>query len=219
MKKKLALTLATIATLGSFLTGCGEKDVHGKYVAEVKLADYFDESDFENMGLEEVGIDSSSLRVVINLELTEDNNFSVKYDVSDFVEEYKTKFAEHEDEMVASYIDLTLAQSDMTREDVTDEIAQANNYDSAEALLEDLETEAVTQVQAQCDSYVEALEDGMKESDFSGTYKVSNSKLVLISDGENSETLDDGTIKDDGTITFSGEDDGVKYSMDFKLQK
>ena len=37
MKKKLALMLATITTVASLFTGCGEKDVTGNYVANVKL--------------------------------------------------------------------------------------------------------------------------------------------------------------------------------------
>ena len=86
MKKKLALMLATITTVASLFTGCGEKDVTGNYVANVKLAQFMEESDLQTM--EDMGLDASDLSLDVTLDLTKDKNFTFDFDTTGFKSDF-----------------------------------------------------------------------------------------------------------------------------------
>ncbi|MBP5323887.1 MAG: hypothetical protein J6Y86_00125 [Pseudobutyrivibrio sp.] len=209
MKKKLALMLATLTTVASLFTGCGEKDVTGNYVANVQLAQFMEESDLQSM--DEMGLDVSSLSLDVTLDLTKDKEFTFDFDTTGFKSDFSALLEDNMD----SLIDAGLAESGVTRDDITDEIAQYSGYDSADALFEDLKN----QIMGQMDTYYEELDNEMKDASVTGTYKVSKDSVIFVTEDGDDVSFDKATINDDGSISLDMEFEGKEFTLDFQLQK
>ncbi|MCR5580301.1 MAG: hypothetical protein K6F66_01815 [Pseudobutyrivibrio sp.] len=208
MKKKLALLLATIATVATVFTGCGEKDISGDYKASMNISEFMEDTDLSDA--EQLGIDMSSLTVDVTLNLTEENEFTLAFDPESFKDQFKTLITDNMD----SIIDSALESEGMTRADFTDEMAQLVGYDSADEFFTALSDELMTEL----DSEFESLDDELAEYQVTGSYKVSkNSVLFTASDDESDELLvDNGVINEDGSLTITTEDeDGTEYTLDF----
>ena len=208
MKKKIALMLATLTTVATMFTGCGSKDVAGNYVSEVKLVDFMSDDDVDMMS--EIGMDLSDITIDIVLDLTEDKNFSLSFDTTDF----KSDFSALVDANMDSIIDMGLEQSGVSREDVTDVVAQVMGYDTAEAFFEDMKS----QMSSAMDSAYEELDDEMQDATVSGTYTVAKDTVVFVTTEGDEFGLDKGAINEDGSITINTEYDGNELALDFKLQ-
>ncbi|MBQ7470066.1 MAG: hypothetical protein IJS76_06550 [Pseudobutyrivibrio sp.] len=209
MKKKLALMLATLTTVASLFTGCGEKDVTGNYVANVQLAQFMEESDLQSM--DEMGLDVSSLSLDVTLDLTKDKEFTFDFDTTGFKSDFSALLENNMDGL----IDAGLAESGVTRDDITDEIAQYSGYDSADALFEDLKN----QIMGQMDTYYEELDNEMKDASVTGTYKVSKDSVIFVTEDGDDVSFDKATINDDGSISLDMEFEGKEFTLDFQLQK
>ena len=209
MKKKLALMLATLTTVASLFTGCGEKDVTGNYVANVQLAQFMEESDLQSM--DEMGLDVSSLSLDVTLDLTKDKEFTFDSDTTGFKSDFSALLENNMDGL----IDAGLAESGVTRDDITDEIAQYSGYDSADALFEDLKN----QIMGQMDTYYEELDNEMKDASVTGTYKVSKDSVIFVTEDGDDVSFDKATINDDGSISLDMEFEGKEFTLDFQLQK
>lgn len=209
MKKKLALMLATLTTVASLFTGCGEKDVTGNYVANVQLAQFMEESDLQSM--DEMGLDVSSLSLDVTLDLTKDKEFTFDFDTTGFKSDFSALLEDNMDGL----IDAGLAESGVTRDDITDEIAQYSGYDSADALFEDLKN----QIMGQMDTYYEELDNEMKDASVTGTYKVSKDSVIFVTEDGDDVSFDKATINDDGSISLDMEFEGKEFTLDFQLQK
>ena len=209
MKKKLALMLATITTVASLFTGCGEKDVTGNYVAKVKLAQFMEESDLQTM--EDMGLDASDLSLDVTLDLTKDKNFTFDFDTTGFKSDFSALLEDNMD----SLLDQGLAQAGVSREDITDEVAQYSGYENADALFEEMKNE----VMAEMDSYYEQLDEEMKDASVSGTYKVSKDSVIFVTEDGDDVSFDKATINDDGSISLDLEYEGKEFTLDFQLQK
>ena len=208
MKKKLALMLATLTTVATLFTGCGEKDVTGDYVATVTLVDFMEESDVEDMA--EMGLDISDITLDVTLNLTDDKNFTFAFDTTSFKDDFSSLVSENVD----TIIDSSLEASGMTRADLTDEIAQANGYDNADAFFEAMKEELVTSM----DGAYEELDEEMEQYTISGTYKVAGDSVVFVTSDEEGIGLDKGTINEDGSITVVTEYEDEDMTLEFKLQ-
>ena len=209
MKKKLALMLATLTTVASLFTGCGEKDVTGNYVANVQLAQFMEESDLQSM--DEMGLDVSSLSLDVTLDLTKDKEFTFDFDTTGFKSDFSALLENNMDGL----IDAGLAESGVTRDDITDEIAQYSGYDSADALFEDLKN----QIMGQMDTYYEELDNEMKDASVTGTYKVSKDSVIFVTEDGDDVSFDKATINDDGSISLDMDFEGKEFTLDFQLQK
>jgi hypothetical protein len=209
MKKKLALMLATITTVASLFTGCGEKDVTGNYVANVKLAQFMEESDLQTM--EDMGLDASDLSLDVTLDLTKDKNFTFDFDTTGFKSDFSALLEDNMD----SLIDQGLAQAGVSREDITDEVTQYSGYENADALFEEMKNEVMTEM----DSYYDQLDEEMKDASVSGTYKVSKDSVIFVTEDGDDVSFDKATINDDGSISLDLEYEGKEFTLDFQLQK
>jgi hypothetical protein len=219
MKKKLALMLATITTVASLFTGCGEKDVTGNYVATLRFADLtdFEDSDVESM--EEMGIDPNNLSFDVKLNMTDDKKFDMSFDTTEFKKEFQNGYTTYLNDHIDEIIDMALAEYGMTVDDVTDEVAIANNYESADAFLEDMKSQTIEQTQQAMDEYLDGIIEEMESETVSGTYKVSKNTVVFVVEDGDESSLDKGTINDDGSIKVVSEADGKEVTFDFQLQK
>ena len=207
MKKKLAVLLATVASIATIFTGCG-KDISGDYVAEVKLADFMEESDLSDM--EEMGIDMSDITLDVTLNLTKDNNFTFAFDTTSFKDDFSALINDNMD----GIIDQTLEMYGMSREDFTDEVAQASGYDNADAFFEEMKNE----MSSAMDQAYEELDKEMEEANVTGTYKVSKNSVTFVSSDEEGVGLDEGTIGSDGSITVVTDYDGQDFTLVFNKQ-
>ena len=213
MKKKLALMLATLTTVAGLFTGCGEKDIHGKYESKIGFGDMLRDEERKEMDeFAEYGIDFTSVEVKINLDLTEEGEFTLSYDGKAFKDDLSNTLQNSMDGL----IDASLAEAGLTRDQVTDELAQMNGYDSADALFDDFANQMVPYIEGA----LEGLEEEVAEDTVTGTYKVSKDSVVfVVEDGDDLE-LNKATLNDDGsiTITIEGDDDKTVDAV-FKLQK
>ena len=207
MKKKLALLLASVATVATLFTGCGAKDVSGDYKAEVKIADFMDESELSQMA--DMGLDMSDITVDVTMNLTEDKDFTIAFDTTSFKEQFSALL----DENIDTLIDSSLEMSGVSRDDITDEAAQAMGYDSADALFEDLKT----QLSDAMDDAYEDMDKEIEDATVTGTYTVAKDKVVFVTT-DDGIGLDDGTIGDDGSITINTEFEDQEFTLVFNAQ-
>ncbi|MCR5144417.1 MAG: hypothetical protein K6B67_03825 [Lachnospiraceae bacterium] len=198
MKKKLALLLTTVATVATVFTGCGSKDVSGDYTAEMKLVEFMDESDVEDM--KELGIDMSTLTVDLDLTLTEDETFTLAFNTEDFKKQYKDLM----DKSMDTIIDQSLAASGLSRDDITDEAAVMMGYESKEALFQDLKNEIMSSM----DTELEYLDSSIDQYTTKGKYTVTKDTITfVVNDDTDDLALDVATITDDDNIELDVEMD------------
>lgn len=210
MKKKFALALATIATVATVFTGCGQKDISGDYTSTMKLSEFMQEDDLSEF--DEMGLDVNSLTLDVKLNLTEDKNFTMSFDTTDFKEQFKTLMTENSD----AIIDSILESEGISRADITDEMAPLLGYDNADAFFEDLNKELVSAM----DSELDSIDSEMKEYTVKGTYSVSKNNVIFVTEDDDEMALDSGTLNEDGSIHIDTEaEDGTEFSLDFILDK
>jgi len=208
MKKKLAILLATIATVATVFTGCGEKDISGDYTASMNVADFMDDSDIEE--LDSLGIDMSGLTVDVNLSLTSEKDFTISFDTESFKSAYTSLMQDNID----SIIDYALESQGMSKSDITDEVAVAAGYESADALFDELEAEMISEL----DSELSNLDTELEEYTVTGSYKVSKTSVIFTSEDEDGMLVDKGVINDDNSISITSEmDDESEVTMNFVL--
>ena len=212
MKKKLAIALVAVTTVATLFTGCGKKDISGNYVAKIGFTDMLDEDERAEMDeMAEYGLDFTNLEVKVNLELTEDGEYTLSFDGESFKNDITAAVNDGMDDLV----DAALAESGLTRDDITDEAAQLYGYDSADALFAAFADEMNTQLE----SGMEDLEKEVEDSTVTGTYKVSKDKVVFVTEEGNDVTFDEGTLNDDDSITVEAEDDnGQTWTFEFEKQ-
>lgn len=209
MKKKIALLLATVASVATIFTGCGEKDISGDYKAEFKLADFMDESDLSQM--EDMGIDMSDITVDVTLNLTDDKNFTFAFDTASFREQFSSLVNDNID----AIIDKGLEMNGMTRDSITDELVQANGYEDSDAFFADMKD----QVSSVMDEAYDEIDKEMEEGNVTGTYSVSkNSVTFVLSDEEEGVGLDNGTIGSDDSISIVTEYEDQEKTLVFNKQ-
>lgn len=209
MKKKIALLLATVASVATIFTGCGEKDISGDYKAEFKLADFMEESDLSQM--EDMGIDMSDITVDVTLNLTDDKNFTFAFDTASFKEQFSSLVNDNID----AIIDKGLEMNGMTRDSITDELAQANGYEDSDAFFADMKD----QVSSVMDEAYDEIDKEIEEANVTGTYSVSkNSVTFVLSDEEDGVGLDNGTIGSDDSISIVTEYDDQEMTLVFNKQ-
>lgn len=213
MKKKLALMLATITTVAGLFTGCGEKDVHGKYEAKVGFSEMLSDDEIKEMDeFAEYGLDFSGIEVKINLDLTEEGDFTLSYDGKAF----KDDLSDTLENSMDGLIDASLEAAGISRDQLTDEMAQMYGYDSAQALFDDFSNQMLPYIE----EGLEDLEKEVEEDTVTGTYKVSKDSVVFVVEDGDDTSLKKGTINDDGTISITIEgDDDKSVDVVFELQK
>ncbi len=212
MKKKLALVLASIAVVATIFTGCGEKDISGDYTAEMNVSEFMNESDLE--AVDEMGIDLRSLTVDVDMNLSAKKDFTISFNTASFREQYTTLINDNLD----TIIDNALIAQGVSRDDITDELAQLSGYDSADALFDDLKQEISTEL----DTALDGLDEELAEYTVTGSYRTDNDNVIFTTSDEEDDSLlvDNGVLNDDGSITINSElDDGSSFSMDFKPNK
>lgn len=207
MKKKIAIMLATVATLATIFTGCGEKDVSGDYTATMTVADFMDDDDVKTMS--DMGVDISGITVDVTLNLTSEKEFEMSFDTTSFKEQFKTLVNDNMD----AIIDSALQQSGISRDQITDEVAKFSGYDSADALFAELKDEMTQEL----DKSLDSMDDELAKYTVTGSYKVSKDKVIFTSKDDNdSIVFDTGAIQDDGSIKVDTEDDnGKQFTMLF----
>ena len=205
MKKKLALMLAAVTTVATLFTGCGKKDISGDYVANVKLAQFMEESDLQDM--EDLGIDIGDLSLDCTLDLTKDGDFTFAFDTTNFKSEFTALLEDNMDSLLEQAIGYS-------KDELTDEDVQYLGYDSVDALFEDLGNEVMSQM----DTYYESMDEELEDCKVTGTYKVSKDSVVLVSEDGDDVSFEEGTINDDGSISLKTEYDGQDFTLEFKPQ-
>ena len=206
MKKKIALMLAMVMAVATMLTGCGGKDVSGNYTANVNLVEFMEAV---NEPIEDAGVDLSNLSIDFVMSLNADKTFNFDFDTTAFKDEFRGLMTDY----VETVIDEILAGEGLTREDITDEVAQAMGYDTPDAFFDDFKNQAM----AELDGAMEEMDAEISTLDMQGTYKVvKNTVIFSYTTEDNSLALDAAVINEDGTINlkFKG-NNGEDYTFKF----
>lgn len=209
MRKKLAIILATVMTVATIFTGCGEKDISGEYTTTLNVVDLIKPSTIDS--LTQMGIDISSLTMDAHLTLDEDHNFTIELDPTNF----KSGFSEIVTNNMPTLLDNILVSEGLNRAELTDIRAQFLGYESADALIADL----TNQLTESLNSTMDSLDQKFKDETISGGYTVSKDTVDFATDGANVEIdINSATIEEDGSLTVSATTDaGADLDLTFAL--
>ncbi len=209
MKKKIALMLAAVLAVATMLTGCGAKDVSGNYTSDVNLVEFM-----EAVGepMEDIGVDVSNLSIGLEMDLNADKTFSFDFDTTAFKDDFRNLMLGYIDTL----IDDLLADEGLTREDITDEVAQSMGCDTAEAFFDEFKNMTMEEL----DNALAEMDAEIDSIDMHGTYKVVKNAVIFVSEAEdNSMALDAGVINEDGSIDLKFKaDNGSEYTFKFNLE-
>lgn len=207
MKKKLTLALAALMATATLFTACGKgPDVSGEYTAEMNFSDFIPEEDLASM--EEVGMGfMSDLTLDVKLNLTSDNKFTFAFDSTGLKEDVKSGLAANSD----AIIDAQLESMGVTRDQITDEVAQSAGYESADAMFQYIADEMASGM----DGVLAEADAEFEKGSCEGSYKVVKDSIVFVTETEDGTGLDKATISEDGSLSLTTDVEGEAYTLNF----
>ncbi len=212
MKKKFALLLAGIATVATIFTGCGAKDISGKYSSTVSCSEVLEEAELSELK-NDAGLDMENLSLDVIFKLSKDKKLTVSFDATKLIDEVKIAFKK----LANKTLDEELAKEGLSRETLTAENLDPSLYATPEEFFENFDKE----IDSQIEELSSELEDELKTYDYKGTYNVHGDLVTFVSDMEKDGiTFDQGTIKKDGSIKIiTSVDNGKDITLVLKPQK
>ena len=216
MKKiKYAIAIMFIVTIiaSSFLTGCGalrniasnaKNSMVGKYQAEYNAKDAL------NASMEDIGIVlNEDVPMIFQLDLKEDETFTFNVDAEKFTGSVTDAIKKNGPEIIKAML-----QEEGIKEEGYEELAQVSGYKSFDDFVENVLNEMTNNMTEELKKTVD------EEISETGSYEVKKNVISLIvSENEEADTVTEGTIEDDGSITIMEKIEGFDAVMELHFQK
>ena len=193
MLRNFMLVLSMVSMFSSLSNSGLVRDVDGEYVAEIKVADFLEESDVSEFT--DYGLDMSNLTMNVDLALEEDGSFLVTFDGKSLEDNLSLLLENNMDQIIT----VALEQAGFSRDGITDEMAQSIGYDSADEMYASLSDTIMEELK---DSYAIA-EETFNDIKITGKSEVSGNSVNFIPDDEEYSDFNKGTINADGTISVT----------------